>query len=165
MRKPFQRLRFVFGVSAACISGLMAFPALAQQSPVGPVLPVEPTRPPDCLDCPAPSTSPRAVITNPTWARRPMPEYPERAMAAGILRGRVTVTCSVKPDGTLSGCDVVEETPAGSGFGQSALNAAAMGRLSLGSVDPAGAAGRVSFTINYLLPEPEPVAPPLRPRR
>lgn len=150
-------------VALACLAiVLAALPATAQQ--VKPVpKPTPPTPPPVIVPAPPlPPASARrpAMITDPVWARGPMPEYPERAMANGVHDGRVTLQCAIRPDGALLDCSVIEETPAGQGFAASALAAAARARLAPRSMD-AAAGANVRFTIRYISPmEEPPVGPP-----
>lgn len=72
------------------------------------------------------------VILNPTWYERPALEevaklYPEAARTAGIA-GRAVVSCVVAADGTNRDWRVVEESPAGAGFGEAALTFAKRSR-------------------------------------
>jgi periplasmic protein TonB len=65
------------------------------------------------------------MIINPDWIERPTPQtiaasYPSAARAAGIA-GRAVVQCLVGVDGQNHDCQVVEEIPAGQGFGDAAL--------------------------------------------
>lgn len=55
--------------------------------------------------------------------------YPERAQARN-LNGDAVLDCSVTPSNTLASCQIVEETPPGFGFGESALGLACLWRLS-----------------------------------
>lgn len=66
-----------------------------------------------------------SVIVNPEWARKPTPDeimnhYPTDALRQD-LSGRVLIRCDVALSGVLENCAVVEETPAGVGFGAAAL--------------------------------------------
>ncbi len=65
------------------------------------------------------------VIVNPSWDVRPDADVMEAAYPAGALErgieGHVTVQCKVSVDETLTDCTVVEETPAGEGFGEAVL--------------------------------------------
>jgi len=63
-----------------------------------------------------------AAETPPQWERRPslneiMEHYPPVAAAHG-LEGRAMVRCEVRLDHTVENCTVVEQTPAGQGFGE-----------------------------------------------
>lgn len=88
-----------------------------------------------------------------SWARQPPLEFPERALSRGVREGSVALSCTPQPNGSLTGCSVVSETPAGAGFGQAALSAARRARLSPSYVD-GRAAGPVEFTVRYSAPEP-----------
>lgn len=92
-------------------------PAGERRAP--PLLP--PLPPPPVVD----PTHPPKVIERPTWARKPTGDavarvYPDRAMLLSIP-GRAVVQCQVRLTGTLEGCGIVEETPAGMGFGAAVL--------------------------------------------
>ncbi|MGH6970524.1 MAG: energy transducer TonB [Caulobacteraceae bacterium] len=71
--------------------------------------------------------APPLNIYDPLWLRRPDPNaaavklFPPAAIKAGYKSGQAKVDCTVARDGTLHDCVVVEEDPAGLGFGQAAL--------------------------------------------
>eukprot|EP01030_Chromulinospumella_sphaerica_P012975 gene12975-12758_t len=54
--------------------------------------------------------------------------YPLEAVRQDI-EGKVVLSCTVQPDGTVANCQVVEETPAGHGFGQAALKMSSRFRM------------------------------------
>ena len=62
------------------------------------------------------------------WTRSPEIDfaslYPAQARAAKVATGRGLVDCTVGTDGGLTACTVVEEQPAGLGFGKAALTMA-----------------------------------------
>jgi TonB family protein len=89
------------------------------------------------------------VITNPMWARRVQPEFPERARAAGIKSGSVSLDCGMRPNGSLTECSVVSEDPAGAGFGPAAMAAVGRARVTPGSVDRVVPGGRTRFTVSF----------------
>lgn len=80
---------------------------------------------------------PMKVITRPDWLVRPTPQQ----MASFFPRGakartaRVTLTCTVSIDTTVRDCRVRDETPAGQGFGEAALKASKLFRMSPKTVD------------------------------
>lgn len=78
------------------------------------------------------------------WSRRPPIEYPERALSEDIRRGRVTLKCRFEQAVPLD-CVVVEETPAGYGFGAAALRAVRRG------VAVAGTEGERTVVLNFIL--------------
>jgi protein TonB len=130
-------------------------------------LPIEPTKKEDRVEYkgppvivpgppppPAPPAPPRpSVISNPSWARQPTVEYPERAISRGIERGRVGVDCLVNPNGSMTDCRITSEDPAGSGFGQAALQGARRARVSPREVDGAAVGARVRFNMTFVMPE------------
>lgn len=68
------------------------------------------------------------VIEKPHWRRMPSGRdlhkaVPRTAERAGVS-GRATIQCEVVLDGLLDRCVVVEETPAGYGFGAAVLQLA-----------------------------------------
>ena len=101
---------------------------------------------------PAPPAPPRPpVVTNPSWASRPTPDYPDRAISRGIESGRVELSCAVNPNGSVSDCRITSEDPSGAGFGQEALRATRRARLTPGQVDGVAVGGRVNFTVAFRL--------------
>ena len=58
-----------------------------------------------------------------TWVRRPMPEFPERAVQARVRAGEVRVRCILTPAGRFTDCEVTSESPSRVGFGPAALSA------------------------------------------
>lgn len=73
------------------------------------------------------------VVTMPDWLAKPSSEdvaryYPERAMRMNVS-GAAAVTCRVTTTGTLTGCTIVRESPAGYEFGQAALQLAGLFRM------------------------------------
>jgi protein TonB len=113
-----------------------------------PVFTPDPPRP-----APIPAPPRPSVITNPTWERQVTGDFPERAIARGITSGRVTLQCIVQPNGSLTGCSVVNEDPAGAGFGQAALAAARRSRVSPRTVDGAAEGATVRWTQRYVMPD------------
>ena len=95
--------------------------------------PVVPPVPPPA---PTPAALPPAppVITRPNWIQRPTAEqvarlYPERAIERE-LEGSAVLSCQVTASGSVAGCSVVGQTPAGAGFGEAALKLARYFRMS-----------------------------------
>ena len=105
---------------------------------------------------PAPPAPPRpSVVTNPSWGRQVLPEYPERALARGIEGvSSVRVSCALQPNGSLADCRTVSEDPPGMGFGAAALAAARRSRVTPGTVDGAAVGARVEWTVRFR-PPPE----------
>ena len=85
------------------------------------------------------------TITRPDWARLPNASqvnrvYPQRALREKV-QGRVTLRCQVTKTGTLTGCRVLSETPAGYGFGEAALTLSKMFTMQPQTVDGAPVGG------------------------
>lgn len=92
---------------------------------------------------------PRAGPGLPVWARQPAPDYPSLAMQRGIEQGEVRLKCLVAAEGVLSECRILTESPAGVGFGQSALRSAERSRVGIPE-DGATVIGTViNFTIRF----------------
>lgn len=61
--------------------------------------------------------------------------------------GQVVLNCRVGPDGRMENCRVESEQPPGRGFAEAALRGARDARIR----QPAGAGGRVTFTVRFRL--------------
>jgi protein TonB len=106
---------------------LAALPAVAAQAaedaPPPSVLHV---RPPVIAAIPAPPhIAPTILIEHPEWERTPTPidsgmYYPAAALSANV-RGKAIMQCRFTRAGTLTDCAVIEEKPAGYGFGKATL--------------------------------------------
>lgn len=101
----------------------------------------------------APSDAPAAQLTlradgvRPRWVRQPAPHYP--AEAYDVPEASVRLICTIGADKGLENCLVIEETPAGRGFGRSAVASMSEARVS-----PDSSTGdRVDFSIRYVLPD------------
>lgn len=117
---------------------------------------IEPTRREDRIEFYAPPrpTGPAAntgvtLIGPLSWARQPIPEFPERAESRGIEAGIVTFQCGFDAEGLLQDCTVITEYPAGAGFGQAALRAAHTAQLSSATVGTARAGDVVRITFHF----------------
>ena len=106
---------------------------------------------------PAPPAPPRpSVVTNPTWARQVLPEYPERAASRGVEEVAVVrVSCQIQPNGSVADCRTLSESLPGMGFGSAALAAARRSRVSPGTVDGAAIGARVEWNYRFRPPEDE----------
>ena len=65
------------------------------------------------------------VLTEPDWVKKPSVQdmrqvWPTEALRTGA-DGSATIACKVSAQGVLFDCEVVEETPPGSGFGAAAI--------------------------------------------
>ncbi|MDP3854593.1 energy transducer TonB [Phenylobacterium sp.] len=97
-------------------------------------------------------------MTNPDWLVRPTPEvlqqvYPHLAQELG-LAGRATVSCLVDTTGHLRHCLVVDQFPAGLGFGAAALKATETFRMTPKTVDSQPVdSGTVRIPLRFKLPD------------
>lgn len=104
---------------------------------------------------PAPEPAP-AVIRNPSWERQPSAEqmmraYPDRALERGV-GGSAVLNCLVQANGTIAGCDVARETPAGQGFGRAAQSLSRHFRINPRTVDGAATGSRVIINLRFVPP-------------
>jgi len=105
------------------------------------------------------------TVVEPTWVKTPNGAdfaryYPFWAQLLG-LGGRTLIRCRVSVLGELASCKVMQETPAGMGFGQAALSMAQFFRMRPKTIDgDAVGGGRIDIPIHFQ-PAPEP-APPAR---
>ena len=108
----------------------------------------------------APAVPPGAVVTQPDWQVKPngddlADQYPAVARFVGIA-GRAVIHCGVAIDGAMQGCTVVEETPAGLGFGQAALAFSKTFRMKPMTVNGRPMdAGVINIPIAFVPPENE----------
>jgi periplasmic protein TonB len=106
---------------------------------------------------PAVSTpEPPAVITNPSWIRQPsaaqlLRAYPDRAVQAGV-GGRATLNCLVQPNGRVTDCNLLAETPGGYGFGSAAQGLTRHFQINPRTVDGAAVGSRVNIGIRFSPP-------------
>jgi len=106
---------------------------------------------------PAPPAPPRpSVITNPDWVRQPNSSdlarfYPSRAASDGT-EGVATINCAVQANGRVTDCNVVNESPAGAGFGRATIQASSRFQMRPQTRDgqPVGGA-RVNITLRWVL--------------
>ncbi len=138
---------------------------VAATAPSLPVPPVEePIKaPPTAAVAPPPPPAapagPRTIQSkNVKWKRKPQSSdfadnYPERAQRLE-KEGTSTIACIVNERGKLTECQVVEEDPAGYGFGQAHITA--MKRLEAEPQQLNGepvAGGRLTLKVRWTLPE------------
>lgn len=74
------------------------------------------------------------VIANPNWLSKPTGDqmarlYPSKAIDRN-LSGGATLSCTVAANGSIAACTVIDEAPAGAGFGAAALKLAKYFRMS-----------------------------------
>lgn len=165
----FRRARaWSFGATAVAMALGFAGAASAQsalpQRPVIIPLPDGAPRPSAPVPPPLPAPGPN-VITQLSWARQPMPQFPDEAITRGFDGvAAVTLECAFLADGGLNDCKIVQETPLDMGFGEAVLASAADARLAPQVLANAPADGRVRFSVRLKLasddaPAPIPVAP------
>lgn len=103
-----------------------------------------------------PEQPPARVIRNPSWERQPsadqmMRAYPGRALDRG-LAGSAQLNCLVAPNGEVSACAIVGETPAGNGFGPAAQRLSRFFRVNPRTVDGAAEGSRVVINLRFVPP-------------
>lgn len=98
------------------------------------------------------------LIQSPRWIRRPSGEdmarlYPG-ATVANELSGRATIVCRILASGRLADCNVVEESPAGVGFGQAAIRLAPFFQMTTTTADGKSVeGGTVRLPLVWRLPQ------------
>jgi TonB family protein len=96
-----------------------------------------------------------ATVTKPTWTALPSADdlnatFPKTQN--GVNQVRVVLGCTVEAGGSLGGCSVADETPAGQGYGAGALALASKFRLAPLSTDGAPTVGaHIKLPIRYEL--------------
>jgi len=106
---------------------------------------------------PASSGGQKRTVNAPQWITSINPEkilsvFPAQAAEAGVTAGRGTADCLVAPDGKLSDCKVGRESPAGMGFGASAVAIAGLMQMNPWSTDGRPVAGaRIRLPIDFNL--------------
>ncbi|MDO1559217.1 TonB family protein [Brevundimonas sp. 2R-24] len=78
--------------------------------------------------------------------------FPAEALRRNIRSGSVTLRCRVIHDGSAQHCEVIEESPAGMGFGEAALRAAAQFRFRSERGGP-GSGAVVTIPLRFEAPE------------
>ena len=111
--------------------------------------------------CGAPVEDPRdglpVYVSDPadpvTWETPPAPVFPAGAAEAGVLSGRVSLSCLIGADARPRDCVVEMQSPSGRGFDRAALAAAAAARFDLPN-DPASAVGKlIVFQVPFRAPQ------------
>jgi protein TonB len=80
-----------------------------------------------------------------------MRAYPERAIIAGVA-GSASLNCLVLPTGAVTDCNVVNETPAGYGFGRAAQGLSRHFRVNPRTVNGAAEGSRVNINLRFNAP-------------
>jgi len=105
-----------------------------------------------------PPTDSASLIQSPRWLRRPSGEdiarlYP-RVAVANELSGKATMVCRILANGRLADCNVVEEAPAGAGFGQAAVRLAPYFQMTTTTADGKSVeGGTVRIPLVWRLPQ------------
>lgn len=94
---------------------------------------------------------PRADPDIPGWTRQPAPDFPDIALRRGVDSGETRLGCVVASEGALSECRIISETPAGAGFGPSALRAMERSRVRLPEDEGSVIGKVVSLTVRFRL--------------
>jgi TonB family protein len=99
-----------------------------------------------------------SVITQPDWLRRPaaedMANYYPKVAAEAHVEGEATIHCNVTETGLLAACAVAQESPAGQGFGQAALNLAQLFKMRPMTRDGVPVSGgKINIPIRFRLPQ------------
>lgn len=111
----------------------------------------------DTPSSPYVQTARAPVIRNPDWRRQPSGEeigrfYPDRAMRERV-DGHSTIRCIVASSGSLRDCYVVDETPAGFGFGEAAVRMSRLFRMTPRMVNGAAVdGGEVTIPLGWRVP-------------
>lgn len=94
--------------------------------------------------------------TGPTWLVRPTEENVARVYPSEALRrrlsGQVTLKCTVDTEGYLFDCEVGQETPAGAGFGNAALEITAYMRMKPATSNGVPTTSPIEIPINFAIP-------------
>jgi TonB family protein len=108
--------------------------------------PEEPASPPDeaLITVDAEGRS----VAAPRWVAVPSPDYP-LTDDGDMVPGTVSLRCRVTAAGRLAACEIIDETPAGRGFGEAAVLSTRMARLTPRTVDGVPMEGDVRFTIRF----------------
>ncbi len=113
--------------------------------------------------------APPLEIYSALWLRRIDPAaalklFPPQAAKAGFQDGRAKIRCGIAHDGSLTGCAVQSEDPAGLGFGAAALSIAAVMKMNPWTPqgDPVDGA-YIVLPIRLVLASPQSAAQPAAP--
>lgn len=104
-------------------------------------------------------------VVHPDWVRKPSAEevkeaFPPLAQMLGIP-GSALLSCSITAKGRTRSCEVINESPAGLGFGAAALAMSStfeVSPLTVSGLPVDG--GKARLPIRFALPEDEPLAKP-----
>lgn len=104
---------------------------------------------------------PPDVDTSPDWRRKPRQEdllvvWPTEAWKKG-QGGSAVIRCVVSVDGVLRGCRVVNETPAGAGFGMAAIALTPQMLMRPAMKDGKPVPGLVNLPLTFAMPDGGPL--------
>jgi TonB family protein len=99
--------------------------------------------------------APPQPVTKASWLKTPngddmLEVYPSKAFANG-LAGQATLVCQVDASGSLKDCFVIDESPAGYGFGDAALKLSSKFRLKPPFRNGVPVGGRMTIPIRFAL--------------
>lgn len=100
---------------------------------------------------------PPGTFVNADWKRKPslqelMAVFPSEAFKRGIS-GKATISCNITPQGALNACTVVDESPAGKGFGSAAIALTPQFMMRPATLNGVPVASQARIPITFTVPE------------
>ena len=151
-RRFWNRFWLLIGLGAASVFLLIAIAFASGLMKVS----INPTASPRTRSEQAPPPAPKLdeqgrSVTSVEWRTRPLPDYPDKAQAAGVDAGAATLACITSPEGRLGPCEIISEDPPGMGFGDAAAKSALRARVYPSTIDGVPQGGRMRFTVRFRL--------------